>query len=123
MTLLTAIDKANQLRPNAFDDEMKAEWVMHLEGEIKEMMFRNRPDDEYELPENPYPSDMELLMPFPHDGFYVPYLCAMIDEANEETELYQDDMTIATTAKNDAYAWWWRNNNPVKTKYVKGLGL
>lgn len=121
MTLLTAIEKANALRPNAFDDAMKADWIIGLEAEIAEMMYKDRPCKEYEDPENTYPSDKELLMPYPHDGFYVPYLCAMIDEANEETELYQDDMTIATVERQNACSWWWRNNRPVKPKYIRGL--
>lgn len=121
MTLLTAIEKANALRPNAFEDDMKADWIMGIEAEIAEMMFKDRPDREYEEPENTYPADTELLMPYPHDGFYVPYLCAMIDEANEESDLYADDMAVYNSARQDACAWWNRNHRPRKRKFVRGL--
>lgn len=115
MTILAAITRADELRPNTFSDDLKAEWLLQVEGEIAEMMNVDQPTINADF-------DQELLMPYPHDGFYVPYLCACIDEANEESELFADDMTIANQTRQECCAWWWRNNPPrMPIKYVKGI--
>ena len=104
MTVKQAIRKADELRPNAIPDETKAALLFGLEGELAEMM-------ETEAPENTWPEeDYELMMPYPHDEMYYLYLMAMIDNANEETALYQNDMAVAQQAINESRAWWWRNN-------------
>ena len=43
----------------------------------------------------------------------------MIDNANEETNLYQNDMMVANSAIKEARQWWWRNFAPKSKKYVK----
>lgn len=113
MTVKEAIRKADGLRPNAIPDETKAAWLLEVEGELAEMM-------ETDIPDNLWPeTDQELLMPYPKDGMYPLYLCAMIDIANEETALYANDMAVAQNAINEARAWWWRNNGSNKTNMIK----
>lgn len=87
MNLLKAIDDANTLRPNDVPDALKAEWINNLDGDISEM-YGIYP------PENTFPDDKELLAFPPYEDIYVKYLCAMIDNANEEVPLYQNDMAI-----------------------------
>ena len=112
MKLTEAIIKADELRPNIIGEEIKVNWVFELESEIAEMM-------RVSLPINKWPNEeQELLMPFPKDNIYVLYLCAHIDNAQEDTELYANDITIANTAISEAKAWWWRNNKPPKAKGV-----
>ena len=104
MQLLDALDSANKLRPNDAHDDIKAQQLFAgLEGEVAEMMG-------VDAPENTYPTDTELLMPFPYDDIYIWYLCAQIDLANEETQLYENDMTIFNEAWARAQAWYRRNN-------------
>lgn len=103
MNLLEAIDKANDLRPNAVRDEHKAMWIYQLEGDFAEMYG-------IDPPVSPYPNDDELLIPHPYDEVYVLYLCAMIDNANEEVPLYQNDMALANAAINRAKAAFRRHN-------------
>ena len=115
MTLLTAIAKANELRPNAIRDEIKADWVQNLEGDVAEMM-------EITPPTFSFPDDAELLMPAPHEYIYVYYLCALIAQANEESTLYANDMTVAQSAISEARAWWRRHHRPDESNnYVRGL--
>lgn len=113
MTVKEAIRRADELRPNAIPEETKAAWLYEVEGELAEMM--DLPDPENKWPEE----DEELLMPYPKDGMYYLYLCAMIDLANEETNLYQNDMAIAQAAVNEARAWWWRNNYTRKPEMIR----
>ena len=113
MTVKEAIRKADELRPNAITEETKAGWLYDLEGELAEMM-------EVDPPENLWPEiDAVLLMPYPHDNMYYLYLMAMIDNANEETELYANDMTVAQEAMNESRAWWWRNNYTRKADRIR----
>lgn len=115
MTLNAAIAKANELRPNTLNDEMKADWVAQLDGDVAEMM-------ELPTPSPDFPVDHELLMPAPYDYIYVYYLCALIDQANEESALYANDMAIANSAISEARAWWRRHHRPNEDEnYVRGL--
>ena len=88
MKLLNAIKEADALRPNDIPDEHKAGWIFALEGDFAEMYG-------VDPPANTFPQDCELLVEYPYDDLYVPYLCARIDHANEETNLYQADMAQA----------------------------
>lgn len=105
MKLREAIARADELRPNALSNDLKAMWVYDLEGEIAELMDKD-------FVPNPYPQDSEeeLLMPYPKDNIYYLYLTAMIDLALEDTGLYQMDMTVANSAIQDAKAWYRRHN-------------
>lgn len=88
MNLLKAISDANILRPNDVPDEMKARWAFALEADIAEM-YQVYP------PENTWPHDTELLAYPPYDDVYTLFLCAQIDNANEEVQLYANDSAIA----------------------------
>lgn len=116
MTLVNAIAKANELRPNSIDDEFKAQWVAELEGEVAEMMGTGAPYFDY-------PNDADLLMPAPHDYIYVYRLCAMIDAANEETTLYANDSVVFNDAMQKAQSWWRRHNMSPHSdeNVIKGL--
>lgn len=105
MTVREAIKRADALRPNTLGGEDKARWLRALETEYAETMGA-------ELPENKWPEDQELLMPEPHDESYVWALCASIDLANAETELYANDHVLANAASAEAKAWWRRHNRP-----------
>lgn len=105
MTAREAIRRADALRPNTLPDEDKTRWLRTLEAEYAETMGET-------LPENTWPEDRVLLMPEPHDESYVWALCASIDLANAETELYANDRVIANTARAAAKAWWRRHNVP-----------
>lgn len=113
MTVKEAIIRADDLRPNAISEQTKAAWLYEVEGELAEMMGIDPPENQW--PE----TDATLLMPYPKDGVYALYLCAMIDNANEETALYANDMVVAQNAMNEARAWWWRNNGHTKTRMIK----
>jgi hypothetical protein len=115
MNLLQAIENANAVRVNSIPDEHKAALLMELEGEIAELKG-------VDCPENTYPDDHELLMPYPKDKIYELYLMAMIDLENEDSALYQNDFVMAQTAISDAKAWWRRNHRQDNTNnYYRGI--
>lgn len=114
MNLLKSIARADSVRPNAIDNDLKADWIMELEAEIAECM-------DAELPENTFPNDMELLMPYPHDNIYYLFLCAKIDFAMEDTESYVNDMAAANQAIDEAKKWWRRHNIKKSRQYIRAF--
>ena len=103
MTLLKALEEANKIRPNAANDDIKAPQLFQgLEAEVAELLGEA-------IPDNPFPDDVELLMPYPYDDIYRAYLCAQIDLMNEETQLYAVDMEVFNAAWARAQAWYRRN--------------
>lgn len=116
MTILTALDEANKLRPNDAHDDIKVSQLMQgLEGEVAELFGLTPPEYTYD-PTDEDPDDMELLMPYPYDDIYRWYLCAQIDLANEETALYENDMAVFNAAWARARAWVRRQNRPDKSR-------
>jgi len=105
MTLLEAIAVANELRPNAVADDRKADWIGELEAVFAEMMGE---DD----PVFAFPQDHALLVKSPRDMVYAWYCAAMIDLAQQDTDLYQNDKATADELIARVKAWWIRNNPP-----------
>ena len=109
MKAMEAITRANALRPNVIPESQMAGWLAELDGKLAELL-------RVEPKESPYPEDWELLMPFPVDNIYELYLCARIDNAQQETEDYENDMVIFNAALDEAKAWWIRHNPPRRTR-------
>jgi hypothetical protein len=107
MTVKEVICNADELRPNALEEEIKYGWVWTLDGDVANLMKR-------EHQKNPFPQDTELLMPHPYDEIYIFYLMAMIDTANRDSTLYANDSVMFNSAYGEAKAWWRRNNKPAK---------
>ena len=112
MTIRQAVSRADKARPNMIDEEIKVGWVYELEAEFAEMM-------QQELPENKWKEggeDVGLLVPFPYDKVYELYVCAMIDNHNQESAAYANDLVVANAAIDAAKAWWNRKNMPKQAK-------
>ena len=116
MKVSEAIAKADAMRPNAIDEIEKARWVMALEGDMCETWEKPLPKEE-----DLYDPNYELIVPFPKDECYPLYLCAMIDNAHEETTLYANDMTVANGDIAEAKAWYRRHNRIKHPIYIRGL--
>lgn len=101
MTAREAIDKADSLKPNQFQDDMKLDWLNTLDAQIHEdVLMTHEPVPEE--PFVPHKMDDELIAKFPYDELYVDYIRMRCDEANEETARYNNSVTIFQ-AKYEAY--------------------
>ena len=89
MTAGEAIAQARALRPGCgiAEDRMK-EWLRRQDGEIRARMIEPGAVEGYETAgadllweEGGLADSAELLAPFPFDGMYPHYLCAMADAA------------------------------------------
>ena len=132
MTLQEAILRADRMRPNTVPHIEKVAWVNHLEADIYELMAVNTAGydaswrtcsccDGCSSCDNAAEC-IGLMMPAPYDVIYPLYLAAMIDNYQEEVQLYQNDMEIANAAIADAKAWWRRTHRQNSSKYYfRGL--
>lgn len=107
MTVLQAIQNADEIRPNAIPDRRKARFAYELEGNFAEMMGVDVPENNYGTGDE---ATHELLMPYPKDRVYELYIAAMIDHEQMDFDLYNADILIANDAIDDAKAWWKRTH-------------
>ena len=95
MKIKDAIAWADEVKPNAFAERVKFEWLNALEGKIAADLFLLAPAEVRTL-HSVYPEALEpeLLVGPPHDDIYTLYLQAKIDEANGEYNKYSNTMQI-----------------------------
>ncbi len=90
MKVKDAIAAADAVKPNAFSEETKFQWLRRLEGRLQAEVFLMAPAQIREL-DLQYPADMdrELLVDPPYDDLYPLYLQARIDAKNGEYNKYR----------------------------------
>lgn len=115
MTIKDAIHKADELRPNPISTDTKVDWLNELNAQLSEMMDVDMP------PALNANSAVELLMPRPYDSIYTYYLCAMIDNAQEEFNLFNNDMMLYNASMREALAWWRRHHKKNSINAIRGV--
>jgi len=95
MTIRGAIERVDEVKPNAFGNETKLNWINDLEGRIAADVFLMDIAEiralHYKFPED---MDTELLVTPPHEDIYTLWLLAKIDEANGEYNKYANSIRI-----------------------------
>ena len=113
MTAGEAIAQARALRPGCgiAEDRMK-EWLRRQDGEIRARMIEPGAVEGYETAgadllweEGGLADSAELLAPFPFDGMYPHYLCAMADAALGENERYAGAMARCNAVLGEFAVW------------------
>lgn len=97
MTIGEAIDRADYICENAYDDKTKREWLSHLDG----LIAKNILGTEFNGYSDATPPDEELLVEHPFDEIYVHWLLSKIHLANQELEQYNNAATV--------YGEWYQN--------------
>lgn len=100
MTVQTAINRADALRPNTFTEEMKFLWLSELDGRIKTDIFDSHARYELvEIPEyTPGNRDHELFVPEPFSEIYIYWLFMKMDFMNGEFDRFNNDAMLYNTA-------------------------
>lgn len=120
MTAGEAIAQARALRPGCgiAEDRMK-EWLRRQDGEIRARMIEPGAVEGYETAgadllweEGGLADSAELLAPFPFDGMYPHYLCAMADTALGENERYAGAMARCNAVLGEFAVWLRQNHQP-----------
>ena len=119
MTIIEAITKIDEFKPNSYSNHHKIEWLADLDGIIKEEIIDTHEGGEkitYSRYDDNTDTEKELLVPAPYDDIYVKWLEAKIDYANNEYGKYNN----SSVAYNNAYSaferYYNRHNMPKRTK-------
>ena len=125
MTIMDALYRIDDLKPNSYSQTEKIKWLSSLDGLIKSEII-----DTHErcgndqccvnkvFPENGYDDKVDLntvlVVPYPYDDIYLKWLEAQIDYTNGEIGKYNNSIV----AYNDAYDLYQRHYN--RTHMPKG---
>lgn len=104
MTLDQLIAKVDEVKPNAFSNDRKTDWVNEVEGMVQTQAFLFAPE-EFIAYSYDVDKDRELLVAPPHDKLYAPYLEAKIDYANGEYEKYNNSMQMFNSFWGEFLRW------------------
>ena len=131
MTTGEAIRRVDELKPNAYTDQMKISWLSELDGKIFEEVILTHIDEHIPPPGIFYPHDApemevevfseystledELIVPFPYAGdVYTFYLMSQIDLHNAETAKYNQSITLYNAAYQTYFDWYNRTHKPIR---------
>ena len=102
MTIMDAVYRIDELKPNSYSQSEKIKWLSTLDGIIKTEIIDTHEGGE-NVVFNGYDENTELstvlLVPAPYDDVYLRWLEAQIDYTNGEYRKYNN----SSTAYNDAY--------------------
>lgn len=110
MTLDACIKSVDEIKPNAFSNDTKTQWLNEVEGMVQTEVFLMNPVGcvQYTYDND---KDATLLVDPPHDKLYPAYLEAKIDYANGEYNKYQNTMQMFNSFYSEFMRWYaqtWR---------------
>lgn len=119
MTLSGVIRMADEIKPNAFSEEVKTSWVNEAEGMVQTEVMLVAIEDviTYSWEKD---QSTELLVRPPHDKLYWTYLTAMIDFANGEYNKYQNTMQLFNAYFSEYMRWFAERYRPADGEDVQG---
>lgn len=103
MTIIEAINRIDELKPNSYTYLEKIGWLSKLDGAIKKNIIDTHEDSEditFTGYNNDTPDDTELLVKAPYDEIYLYWLESRIDYYNGEMAKYNNSAAMF----NNAYA-------------------
>ena len=115
MTLKEVIDFVDAIKPNAFTNEQKTQWLNEIEGRVQTEVFlwdlTNHTKYSYETNKN-----TELFVKAPYEEIYYEYLTAKIDYANGEYDKFQNSLIMFNSVWNAFKKWFIRTYHPADCK-------
>lgn len=121
MTIIEAINNADNFKPNSYTQQEKVKWLSILDGTIKKEIIDTHEGAEaivFDGYEADTPVGTVLLVPAPYDDVYVRWLEAQIDYANGETSKYNNSMAMFNMAYSAFERFYNRTHMP-KGKSIK----
>lgn len=117
MTIMEALYRIDEVKPNSCSQAEKIKWLSSLDGVIKSEIIDTH-EGGSDIVFNGYNEDSDLatvlLVPAPYDDVYLRWLETRIDYTNGEYGKYNNSLT----AYNDAYSlferYYNRNNMPLQ---------
>lgn len=117
MTLIEAINMVDALKPNAYTQSEKIEWLSTLDGMVKRFVIDTHEGGEgivFNGYDDETPLDTVLLVKAPYEDIYIAWLESKIDYHNGEYVKYNNSIT----RYNDIYQGYCNDYN--RTHMPKG---
>lgn len=119
MTILEAIGRTDDLKPNNFTELDKIRWLSELEWIVKRKVIDTHEGGE-DIVFNGYDEKTNtedvLLVSAPHDDIYLKWLESKIDYHNGEYAKYNNSSVAFNTAYSEFERCYNRQNMPKQTK-------
>ena len=96
-TLEEVITRVDELKPNAFTNEQKTEWINKVETRVQTEIM-DVPEEELIVYDYEKDHDKELLVKMPYRDIYDHFLMRMIDYMAGDIASYQNSMLMYNTA-------------------------
>lgn len=125
MTIESAIERINDLKPNSYNNSVKIMWLSEIELLIRDeilMTHEHFPEEmrEFKGYGDDTPMDTELYVKAPYDNLYVYYVMMMIDKMNNDAVHYQSSASSFSAAYSSFSQWYNRTFRPLKRgQYMK----
>jgi hypothetical protein len=101
MTIMDALYRIDELKPNSYSQPEKIKWLSSLDGVIKSEIIDTHEGGE-DVVFNGYGEDADLttvlLVPAPYDDIYLRWLETQIDYSNGEYGKYNNSIAMYNTA-------------------------
>lgn len=92
MTIQEAITKIDNLKPNAYKQPQKLDWLSAVDGRVFYEILGNGKDSEWKQYSDDTDVSTKLLIPDPYSDLYIYYMGAMVDYWNGEFTKYNNAM-------------------------------
>lgn len=96
-TIEEVITRVNELKPNAFTDRQKTEWINKVETAVQTEIMDLEPD-ELTVYDYSRDHDTELIVKLPYRDIYDFFLMAMIDYMAGDIQSYANSMMMYNAA-------------------------
>ena len=121
-TLKAIIAMADELNPNSYSNNIKAQWVNEVESYIQTEIYNVAPLDVVSYIDYEESKDKELSLDAVNDKIYLVYLQAMIDFFNKEYQAFNNDVALYNSYL-DIYAKWYVRTHGEGKKLISGMYL
>lgn len=121
-TLKEIIAIVDELNPNSYSNNIKAQWVNEVEAYIQTEIYNVVPLDVVSYTDYEESKDKELSLDAVSDKIYLTYLQAMIDFSNKEYAAFNNDIALYNTYM-DTYAKWYVRTHGEGEALISGMYL
>lgn len=119
MTIMDALYRIDELKPNSYSQTQKIKWLSSLDGIVKSEIIDTHEGGEG-IVFNGYSENADLstvlLIPAPYDDIYLRWLEAQIDYTNGEYGKYNNSMAMYNTAYTAFQNYYNRTHMPIGKK-------
>ena len=120
MTIMDALYRIDELKPNSYSQPEKIKWLSSLDGVIKREIIDTHEGGE-NVVFNGYGEEAdlttELLVPAPYDDIYLRWLESQIDYSNGEYGKYNNSISMYNTAYTAFANYYNRTHMPIGKKF------